>query len=90
MDKCIMQFNTRKDFGLTELTEEDLSFIRCSEAALQRCFYENVFKNMQQIYRRTPMPKCDFNKVPKQLYWNHTSEWVFFCKFSVYFQDTFS
>ena len=24
-------------------------------------------KNMQQIYRRTPMPKCDFNKVAKQL-----------------------
>ena len=22
---------------------------------------------MKQIYRRTPMPKCDFNKVPKQL-----------------------
>ena len=24
-------------------------------------------KNMQQIYRRTPMAKCDFNKVTKQL-----------------------
>ena len=24
-------------------------------------------ENMQQIYRRTPMPKCGFNKVPKQL-----------------------
>ena len=23
---------------------------------------------MQQIYRRTPMRKCDFNKVPEQLY----------------------
>ena len=22
-------------------------------------------ENMQQIYRRTPMPKCDFNKVAK-------------------------
>ena len=22
---------------------------------------------MQQVYRRTPMPKCDFNKVAKQL-----------------------
>ena len=29
-------------------------------------------ENMQQIYRRTPMPKCDFNKVALQLYWNHT------------------
>ena len=29
--------------------------IRCSE-------------NMQQIYKRTPIPKCDFNKVATQLY----------------------
>ena len=25
-------------------------------------------ENMQQIYRRTLMPKCDFNKVALQLY----------------------
>ena len=25
-------------------------------------------ENMQQIYRRTPVPKCDFNKVAKQIY----------------------
>ena len=25
-------------------------------------------ENMQQIYRISPMPKCDFNKVAKQLY----------------------
>ena len=25
-------------------------------------------ENMQQIYRRIPRPKCDFNKVFKQLY----------------------
>ena len=25
-------------------------------------------ENMQQIYRRTSMPKCDFDKVAKQLY----------------------
>ena len=25
-------------------------------------------ENMKQIYKRTPMPKCDFNKVAKQLY----------------------
>ena len=24
--------------------------------------------NMQEIYRKTPMPKCDFNNVAKQLY----------------------
>ena len=41
---------------------------------------------LQQIYRRTPMPKCDFNKVALQLYWKHTSAWVFSCKFDAYFQ----
>ena len=30
-------------------------------------------ENVQQIYRRTPMPKCDFNKVAKQFYLNRTS-----------------
>ena len=38
----------------------------------------------------TPMPKCDYNKVAKQLYWNHTSALVFSCNFSVYFQNTIS
>ena len=33
-------------------------------------------ENVQQIYRRKPMPKCDFNKVAKQLYQNRTSAWV--------------
>ena len=47
-------------------------------------------ENMQQIYRRTPMPKCDFNKVALQLYWNRTSTWVFSCNFASYLQCTFS
>ena len=29
---------------------------------------KRCYENMQQIYRRKPMPKCDFNKVAKQLY----------------------
>ena len=37
-------------------------------------------ENMHQIYGRTPMPKCDFNKVA----------WVFSCKFAAYFQNTLS
>ena len=39
-----------------------------SEAAIQSCPYEKVSENMQQIYRRTPMPKCNFNRVTKQPY----------------------
>ena len=47
-------------------------------------------EDMQQIYNRTAMPKCNFNKVAKQLYyWNHTLAWVFSCKFAAYFQNTF-
>ena len=29
---------------------------------------KRCYENMQQIYRRTPMPKCHFNKAAKQLY----------------------
>ena len=31
-------------------------------------FRKRRSENMQPIYRRTPIPKCDFNKVAKQLY----------------------
>ena len=47
-----------------------------SRSVLRKSYSEN----MQQIYRRTPIPNCDFNKVTLQLYWNHTSSWVFSCK----------
>ena len=43
-------------------------------------------ENMQQIYRRTPIPKCHFNIVAKQLYWNRNSAWVFSCEFTSYFK----
>ena len=45
---------------------------------------------MQKIYGRTRIPKCDFNKVEKQLFRNHSSKWVFSCKFAAYFQSIFS
>ena len=32
---------------------------------------------------------CHSVIVAKQLYWNHTSAWVFSCKFATYFQNTF-
>ena len=46
-------------------------------------------KNMHQIYRWTSMPKYDFNKIAIQLYWNHTSAWLFSCKFAAFFQNIF-
>ena len=35
------------------------------------------------------MTKCDFNKADLHLHRNRTSAWVFSCKFSAYFQNTF-
>ena len=29
-----------------------------------------------KVILKTSMLKCDFNKISKQLYWNHTSAWV--------------
>ena len=46
-------------------------------------------ENMQQIYGRTSMRKSDFSKAALQLHWNHTSAWLFSCKFAAYFQNTF-
>ena len=47
---------------------QDLS---CSKDLLHRNSHAGVLRkkfseNIQQIYRRTPMPKCNFNKVAKQ------------------------
>ena len=47
-------------------------------------------ENMQQIYRRIPVLKCDFNKVAFQLYWNYTSAWMLSCKFAAYCQNIFT
>ena len=46
-------------------------------------------ENMRQIYRKTSMSKCDFNIVAL-FFKNHTSARVFSCKFTAYFQNTFS
>ena len=52
---------------------------------------KGVLHICNKFYRRTPtpIPKCGFNKVSKQLYSNYTSTRVFFCKFAAYFQSTF-
>ena len=44
------------------------SFIKLFQKQLFRgVLKKRCSENMQQIYRRTPMLKCDFNKVAKQL-----------------------
>ena len=46
-------------------------------------------KNMQQVYMRTPMSKCDFNKVAKLLYLNHTLAWYSFINLLHIFRKPF-
>ena len=57
----------------------------CGDVLRKKCS-----ENMQPICKRTPMLKCDFNKVSKQLYWNLTSAWLFSCEFAAFFQNAFS
>ena len=77
------------------------SYLVFSDANIQtqkqppKCvFKKRCSENTGLISKRTSMPKCDFNKVAKQLYWqlywNRTSAWVFSCKFAAYPQNTFS
>ena len=58
-------------------TPTKIKAIPTSEAATRGFPRKRCSENRQQIYRRTLMPKCDFNKVALQLYWNCTSAWMF-------------
>ena len=40
----------------------------CAEAAAIGFLIKMCSENMQQIYRRTPMPKCNISKCTRQLY----------------------
>ena len=57
-----------------------------SRSALGKRFSES----MQQIYRRTPMSKCDFNKVAKATLLKSHFGMSVSCEFAAYFQNTFS
>ena len=46
-------------------------------------------ENMQQIYRRTPMPKCDFNKVAEHLFLRITLGGCFWKMHAHTFSKTF-
>ena len=48
---------------LLKITENSKINWNKLEAALHWCSYKRCYVNMQQIYRRTPMPRCNFNKV---------------------------
>ena len=73
MNNVLHQFNLLSNsicFQCHEIIVESVFFLSNStvEAALHGCSYKMCSENMQQNYRRTPMRKCDFNKVAKQFY----------------------
>ena len=39
-----------------------------TQSAIKGIFIKRCPENLQQGYRRKPMPKCDFNKIALQLY----------------------
>ena len=70
---------------LDKLTKMTLTFIQeqSSIGVVRKIFSEN----MQQIYRRTPMPSVILIKL--DVLANRTLAWVFSCKFAAYFQNAF-
>ena len=67
------------------LKQMEYGLQKYSEVLKKRCF-----ENMKQIFRRTPMLKCHFNKVVFQLYWNCTFGMNVSCKFVANSLNTFS
>ena len=63
-------------FNISFFKREVKVLVGKTKAAVQAVLGKRCSENMQQIYRRTPMPKCDFNKVALQL--------------TAYFQNIFS
>ena len=98
--KSLMKGNTKSfDHISHTLSQDETAYIIYKQLAFRYniqkqpptgVLRKRCSEKMQQIYRRTPMPKCNFNKVAKQLYWNLTLAWVFSCKFAAYFQNNFS
>ena len=79
------------DIYFAELTNIiNYFFSECRSSESEVFLGKRCFENMQQIYRRAPIPKCDLEKIALQLHWNCTSAWLFSCKFVAYFQNTFS
>ena len=74
-NQCAQDFRRKSLFKCFNTFDD---FFQIQLSALP--FLEKYSENMQQIYRRTSMSKCDFNK--KQLYWNHTLARVFKKTFS--------
>ena len=69
-------------FEMSFVLESDVLTV---EVAIQKHCWERVFWKYTANLQENSNPKCHFNKVA-----NRTSACVFSCKFTAYFQDTFS
>ena len=66
-----VSFSEKFEYVLNEWYPSIISY---SKQQSRGVLSKRCSENMQQIYRRTPMPKCDSNKVAKQLYWSNFLE----------------
>ena len=57
-----------KNVGLRRFKKTLKNMYIIQKQAPRGVFGKRRSENMQQIYRRTPMPKCDSNKVASELY----------------------
>ena len=84
----------RKDFFwcIARIAKYYFSIIINTETTLQRCSLEKCSENMKRTYRRTPIPKCDFIKVPFQNTFSEELLWraVSINKFRHFLQEEFS
>ena len=74
INQTVILFSSQIQFRFLKKLLDYGNFINLTQKQPYRgVFRKRCFENMKQIYWRTLMPKCDFSKVAKQLYWNHTS-----------------
>ena len=91
-NKCMIFFHNQRSFLYSCCNHCNINLHSKLHTKKQPCkgvLIKSCSEKLQQIYRKKPMPKCVFNKVAKQLYWNLTLAWVFSCKFVQFFRTAF-
>ena len=65
-------YSLHRKVSITNLVTKKIRQIHRQKESFIDVLKKRCPKNMQQIYRKTPISKCNFKEVAKQLYWNHT------------------
>ena len=81
-----LHFLLQHQFNYGSMNFQSESFPRSSrpEAFLSKVFWKYAANLQQNTHAEV------WFQIALQRYWNHTSAWVFSCKFAAYFQNTFS